>query len=52
MADGLANREIARRLFVTEATVKTHVNNIFGKLAGGDRAAAVAWAYRSGTAAG
>jgi DNA-binding NarL/FixJ family response regulator len=50
MADGLANREIARRLFVTEATVKTHVNNIFGKLAVGDRAAAVAWAYRSGLA--
>jgi DNA-binding NarL/FixJ family response regulator len=52
MADGLANREIARRLFVTEATVKTHVNNIFGKLDVGDRAAAVAWAYRSGLAAG
>jgi DNA-binding NarL/FixJ family response regulator len=50
MADGLANRDIARRLFVTEATVKTHVNNIFGKLGVGDRAAAVAWAFRSGVA--
>jgi DNA-binding NarL/FixJ family response regulator len=50
MADGLGNRDIAARLFVTEATVKTHVNNVFGKLAVNDRAAAVAWAYRSGLA--
>jgi DNA-binding NarL/FixJ family response regulator len=50
MADGLGNREIARRLFVTEATVKTHVNNLFGKLDVTDRAAAVAWAYRNGLA--
>jgi DNA-binding NarL/FixJ family response regulator len=50
MADGLPNREIAERLFVTEATVKTHVNNVFGKLDVNDRAAAVAWAYRSGVA--
>jgi DNA-binding NarL/FixJ family response regulator len=48
MADSVANRDIAARLFVTEATVKTHVNNIFGKLGVGDRAAAVAWAFRSG----
>jgi DNA-binding NarL/FixJ family response regulator len=50
MADSMPNRAIARRLFVTEATVKTHVNNIFGKLGVGDRAAAVAWAFRSGIA--
>jgi DNA-binding NarL/FixJ family response regulator len=50
MADGMANRDIAARLFVTEATVKTHVNNVFGKLDVNDRAAAVAWAYRSGVA--
>jgi DNA-binding NarL/FixJ family response regulator len=50
MADSLPNRDIARRLFVTEATVKTHVNNIFGKLGVADRAAAVAWAFRSGVA--
>ncbi|HWB66646.1 MAG TPA: response regulator transcription factor [Mycobacteriales bacterium] len=48
MAEGLNNREIAQRLFVTEATVKTHVNNVFGKLAVNDRAAAVAWAFRTG----
>ena len=50
MADGLSNRDIARRLFVTEATVKTHVNNVFGKLGVSDRASAVAWAFRSGVA--
>jgi DNA-binding NarL/FixJ family response regulator len=50
MAEGLSNREIARRLFVTEATVKTHVNNVFGKLDVNDRAAAVSWAFRSGLA--
>jgi DNA-binding NarL/FixJ family response regulator len=50
MAEGLSNRHIAGRLFVTEATVKTHVNNVFGKLDVNDRAAAVAWAYRSGLA--
>jgi DNA-binding NarL/FixJ family response regulator len=48
MAEGLANRDIASRLFVTEATVKTHVNNVFGKLDVSDRAAAVSWAFRSG----
>jgi DNA-binding NarL/FixJ family response regulator len=50
MAQGLSNREIARQLFVTEATVKTHVNNVFAKLDVSDRAAAVAWAFRTGLA--
>jgi len=50
MSEGLSNRTIASRLFVTEATVKTHVNNVFGKLDVNDRAAAVAWAFRSGIA--
>ena len=50
MAQGMSNREIAGRLFVTEATVKTHVNNVFTKLEVSDRAAAVAWAFRSGLA--
>jgi len=48
IAEGLSNRAIAGKLFVTEATVKTHVNNVFTKLDVGDRAAAVAWAFRSG----
>jgi DNA-binding NarL/FixJ family response regulator len=50
MAQGLSNREIASRLFVTEATVKTHVNNVFTKLDVSDRASAVAWAFRTGLA--
>lgn len=50
MAQGLSNREIAGRLFVTEATVKTHVNNVFTKLDVNDRASAVAWAFRTGLA--
>jgi DNA-binding NarL/FixJ family response regulator len=50
MAQGLSNREIAAQLFVTEATVKTHVNNVFNKLDVGDRASAVAWAFRAGLA--
>jgi len=48
IAEGLANREIAARLVISEATVKTHVNNIFGKLGFDDRAQAVAYAFRSG----
>jgi len=50
MAQGMSNREIASTLFVTEATVKTHVNNVFSKLDVSDRAAAVAWAFRTGLA--
>lgn len=50
MSQGLSNRQIAGQLFVTEATVKTHVNNVFAKLDVSDRAAAVAWAFRTGLA--
>jgi DNA-binding NarL/FixJ family response regulator len=48
MAEGLSNRDIASRLVISEATVKTHVNNIFGKLDLQDRAQAVAYAFRTG----
>ncbi|GAA3230606.1 response regulator transcription factor [Nonomuraea helvata] len=45
---GATNREVARKLFITEATVKTHLLHIFGKLEVNDRAAAVAAAYETG----
>ena len=48
IAEGLDNREIAARLFVSEATVKTHINNMFSKTQVRDRAQAVAYAYRNG----
>jgi DNA-binding NarL/FixJ family response regulator len=48
VAKGTSNREIARVLFISEATVKTHLIHIFGKLDVSDRAAAVAAAYERG----
>ena len=50
IADGLSNAEIATRLVVSEATVKTHINRIFAKTAARDRAQAVRWAYQHGVA--
>ena len=48
IALGLNNAEIAERLFVSEATVKTHVNHVFAKTGARDRAQAVAYAFRIG----
>jgi DNA-binding NarL/FixJ family response regulator len=48
MARGATNAEIAGVLFVAEATVKTHVGSIFGKLGVRDRAAAIVFAYDHG----
>ncbi|NKQ51399.1 response regulator transcription factor [Amycolatopsis sp. K13G38] len=48
VAAGNTNRDAAAKLFITEATVKTHLLNIYGKLGVGDRAAAVAEAFRRG----
>jgi DNA-binding NarL/FixJ family response regulator len=50
IAAGRSNREIARGLFVTEATVKTHVNRIFAKTGARDRVQAMRYAYTHGYA--
>ncbi|WP_256962033.1 response regulator transcription factor, partial [Streptomyces sp. NRRL B-24572] len=48
VADGLSNPEIAGRLRISTATVKTHINNLFAKTGVRDRAQAVRYAYQHG----
>jgi DNA-binding NarL/FixJ family response regulator len=51
VARGLSNAEIAAELFITLATVKTHVSRLLAKLAARDRAQLIVVAYESGFAA-
>jgi DNA-binding NarL/FixJ family response regulator len=48
IATGLSNAEIAAALFLTNATIKTHINRIFSKTGARDRAQAVRYAYQHG----
>ena len=48
VADGLANKQIARHLGITERTVKAHLTSIFSTIGVTDRTQAALWAERNG----
>ncbi len=48
VADGLSNRQIAERLFVSERTVETHVSHVLAKLGANTRTDIATWALTSG----
>lgn len=48
VAEGLGNQQIARRLVLGEATIKTHLNHVLSKLDVDGRPGLVAWAWRNG----
>ena len=51
VATGASNREVAAALFISEATVRRHLANIYAKLGVGSRTAAAAWAHEHGLVA-
>jgi len=48
VAGGATNREVGERLWISEATVRRHMANVFRKLGVGSRTAASAWAHEHG----
>ena len=48
VARGLANKQIARTLGISERTVKVHLGNVFRRLGVGDRTSAALWARDHG----
>lgn len=52
VASGRSNSEVARMLWVSEATVKLHLSHVYGKLGVSNRTAAAAWAHAHGVASG
>ena len=48
LAGGLANKQIARRLGISEKTVKGHLTNLFQRIGVSDRTQAALWAERTG----
>ena len=48
LARGLSNTEVAERLHLAEATVRTHIGHVFAKIGARDRAQAVVFAYEAG----
>ena len=50
IARGMTNPEIAAKLFLSNHTIKTHINRIFAKTGSRDRAAAIGYAHRKGIA--
>jgi DNA-binding NarL/FixJ family response regulator len=50
VSEGLRNKEIAERLFISDATVRTHLSSIFAKLNVPNRLKLIVYAYRNGLA--